>query len=110
MNAKPHIRDRLSELYAYRYEPEGLHVFADYYWRTLLVVFMVFAALIVLYASIEFWRATSRMEETPSAEAPVSSPSISRAQLQSALDQFRSRQARFETLKGSLPSVLDPSR
>lgn len=104
MSRIAHIREKIRNLYTYRHEPEHLRLFADHYWRALELFIAFVFLLIVVYGAIEYIRISSAMEEVHSAEVSASVPAISRTQLQKALDEFRSREARFELLQNTPPN------
>ncbi|MDP2665416.1 MAG: hypothetical protein Q8P23_02060 [bacterium] len=96
--SKLHIKTRMSDLYAYRHEPEHVRALASMWWRILLGAALVAIVLIATYAAFEYARATNAA--AGSAEvAPGALPSISRDALQRALTDFEARTAQFENLK-----------
>ncbi|KKW19285.1 MAG: hypothetical protein UY63_C0017G0062 [Parcubacteria group bacterium GW2011_GWA2_51_10] len=109
---KFHMQTNIREAYESRHEPESMHVIADFYWRTLLLVALLLVVLFALYGSLEFMRvANDTAIDAASEQAPARPErTFNRSRLQAVLDSLNAREAQFESLKKSAPTVVDPSR
>lgn len=95
---KLHIKARISDLYAFRYEPEHVRAIANLYWRSVVITAFCAALLVSAFAVFEYRRAAGIIAGSAEPVA-VSVPSITREALQSALSDFESRKAKFERLR-----------
>lgn len=108
MNAFHHIKN----LRANSYEPENLRALLALYWRALLG--FAFFLMVGVFA-YGWWQLTVVMDDnaiahpSPSSESSQNAP-INTAQADAVLQGFAARQARFDELKTSPTSIVDPSQ
>lgn len=104
------IGTKIREIYMYRDRPEAKRALADFYWRILLCSAFFIIIMSIAYG---FFRLISVLRDpgVSSANAyPVQPPpALNRAKLQGALNEFRAREDRFESLKTNASTVADPS-
>lgn len=100
---------QLQAAWSYRDEPEEMRALGLFLWRALLV----FALLVALFA---LWTGYQELEAALQAENSVATPAaapppLARAQLQTTLDYFSTKQSQYQSLSQSpLPQVVDPSK
>ena len=99
----------LRSLYEARCEPEGLRVLAELYWRTLL-----FVAMLCIGGTIAFglWQFVAVLERLSTAQRPEELPPIAlnRAELQSTIQEYMTRESRYQETITHPISIGDPSR
>ncbi len=100
----------MRDLYAYRYEPEYMHMFARLFWRILLSASVLVVIVASVYGLSELFSVLRDTGEVAGTGTGRSVPTLDRARLQNTLDAFHARAALFESLKTSTSTVADPSR
>ena len=111
MNSELHIKQGVRDMYSYRHTPENMRAFAEFYWRTLLYSA---SALALLAIGLGIWELSSVLQDFSTgarvggSAQPV--PALNKAQLKNTLENFQTREARFEALKTSVPKFTDPSK
>ena len=102
--------ERLREAYANRHEPERSYVLANAYWRVLLCI-----AALVIFLSVCYglWKIVSlvgvfREEEQVLTPGRGATPRLEA--LDATVAGFEDRQAEYESKKGIVPQIADPSR
>ena len=107
----------IKKIWINRSEPEYVPAFAGLYWRTLLfvaviIIIAVSAYSVILFSSVlsELNSSTSQTSATSTAAVPATLK-LNPVLLQSTIETFAARQARFETMQHApiLP-VSDPSQ
>ncbi len=111
MNPESHGKQSVRDMYSYRHRPENMHAFANLYWRTLLYIA---SAVTLLAIGFGIWELSSVLQDLGSSAGAGNSvqpiPTLDRAQLKNTLQGFQAREARFESLKISVPDFADPSK
>lgn len=106
------MKDGIREMYEYKYRPENMRAFADFYWRLLIYTAAIFIAASIVFGVYELravlsnWGAIDAGAVTSA--QPI--PTFNKTQLQDTLDKFQIRIRRFESLKAASPEIADPSR
>ena len=103
--------ERLREAYANRHEPERAYVLASAYWRILLCIAAFIIFLSVCYG---LWKIVS-LVDVFGEEAQVLTPGRGALTprleaLDATIAGFEDRQAEYESKKGIVPQIADPSR
>lgn len=100
---------RFRDLYAARFEPEGVRVLADAYWRGLLVLTVVVVVWVLAYGVLELFSTLHILakEQDTSALPP---PVLSHSELSAVVQGFDVRAETYESLRSRPPSFSDPSR
>lgn len=100
---------RLKELYAYRHEPENLRPLSEFVWRTQLVLLVIGAVVVLIFAGNVFWGVLETLGSA--AAGPARQPTVlDRAALQNTLHLIEERSIEFESKKTAPTLVVDPSR
>jgi len=110
MPGMEHYNSTFREIYMYRHTPENQRVIAGLYWRVLLIsasLLVIFSIVYGVYSIFSTSRARDNFIST--VQVPSAAPTLDKAKLQSAIESFRARESRFETLKTNKPSIVDPS-
>ncbi len=103
--------NKVRDAYANRTEPESFRILARVYWHALLYVTTCIVLIAVSYGLWQLVAVFSGPKESPvlvSSEA--SPPLINRTQLETTVQGFKDRQAKYEFLKSNPPQLSDPSR
>jgi len=103
----------LRTIYDHRYEPEYSRVFADLYWRALLILACI--AIVgagICGASIFFGALpTSAPDVSVNASDIAAGSNLDRLQLDATLNSFTAREEKFRSLQTApIPLVPDPSK
>jgi hypothetical protein len=101
---------RMRDMYALRYEPEGVQPLGTLYWRTLLIIAFIVVWLAVLYGIWDLTGVLSTLANMPDTSPPPSS-GLSKSALDKLVQGFDARQSAFNSFGTRLPpAVADPSR
>lgn len=110
MKSGLNIFKKISDAYAQRYEPEGVRIIADCYWRMLLAAAFLLLVGVFLFSTwillgvLEGLSAVNAMPATPP-------PALDKRLLDRTMQAVQSRKAQFEDLKTNRPAAIsDPSR
>ena len=104
------IQKRMRDLYDARFEPEGVRVLADIYWRTLLSFAVLVILLALLWGLWTLWGVFDVLAQAPDT-SPLPPASLNRAALQGIVQGFNTRQAQFNNLQSNPPAAVpDPSK
>ena len=103
------ILHSIRDIYAARFEPEGVRPLSDVYWKTLLVLAFLTLIGVFFYGTWGLLRVLEELGAT-NANGTTPAPPLNRAALTGTLRGFEERQAEFERLKTSSSPVNDPSR
>jgi len=90
-----------------RQDPECARAIADAIWYTTLAVALVVFVLSMLYSGWLLYRVVYGVEREES--GAVAADSISREELQAALDALEAERARYRALLADPPRIVDPS-
>ena len=92
-----------------RDEPRHIHLFADLYWKGLLLLAFVTLVSVFLYSIWGLTRILGGLSAALDTSAPPR-PALNRGELNAAVSAFDARKAVFEDLKTNPPAgVKDPS-
>lgn len=107
MRFKEHMRIRVWELYASRYEPEAFRRLASAYWRFLLVLTIILSASGITYGVFAFLNA----HESPTSSVTVQAPqaSFTKQQLEEVLNGIETRARQYEERRENPLTIPDPS-
>ncbi len=107
MNSKPHLLGMIRATYARRHEPLYAVLFADLYWRMLLLVAL---GVVIIACVIGAWQSVAIIDEFGSGDSPDAASKIllNTAQLNATLQAIQSRSTNFQAA-ATLPSIADPS-
>ncbi|OGG58576.1 hypothetical protein A2765_02525 [Candidatus Kaiserbacteria bacterium RIFCSPHIGHO2_01_FULL_56_24] len=107
MRFDTNIQLKLRDAYAARHEPEAARFLARVYWAFLIVTLAMVVVLSILYGVWEFMQAPQRDESVTGLHAQQV---FTRAQLDTVLQGFDARAARFQTRMTAPVSAKDPSQ
>ena len=102
--------ERLRHAYQNRHEPECVHVLADAYWRILLLTTALIVFVAVWYGFWQLMTITSGSAASSPVSTSAAPPILDREALESTVNGFSERRARYEFLIDNPPKVSDPSR
>lgn len=107
MRFKDHMRIRVWELYAARYEPEAFRRLASAYWHFLLFLTAILSAAGITYGVFAFLGA----HESPTSSVTVQAPqaSFTKQQLEEVLRGIEARAQQFEERREKPLTIPDPS-
>lgn len=104
------ITGLVRDLYAARYEPEGVRMLADIYWRSLLSVASLVIVCALAWGIVDLLGVLDTLAAAPDT-SPTPPAAFNRVTLKNLVQGFQARQAEFETLGTTpLPRVTDPSK
>jgi hypothetical protein len=104
------ITGRARDLYAARYEPEGVRTLADLYWRSMLGVACLAVVCALAWGIFDLVGALDMLSATPDS-TPLPPAAFNRSTLQHIVQGFEDRQAQFNSLGAQpLPAISDPSK
>lgn len=103
------IFNALRDMYAARFEPEGVRTLAHRFWQTLLGVGLAVILLAIVYGTIELFTALDVLSQG-SDSAPPPRSALNRTQLTQVVQGFNDRQTQFENVSKNPPAFSDPSR
>lgn len=109
MKIKSALFEGLYDMYAGRHQPENLRRLTDLYWRTLLSLALVVVVGVFTYGILTLNRVLDALGDAYSV-APTPAPALDRAKLNTTVDGFEARGARFEALKARADLPSDPSK
>lgn len=107
MRFDANIQVKLKDAYAARHEPEAMRFLARVYWAFLIVTLALIVVLSIAYGVWEFMQAPQRDE---SASGLHAQQVFTRTQLETVLDGFDARAARFQARMTVPVSAKDPSQ
>jgi hypothetical protein len=100
----------MRDVYASRFEPEGVRSITGMYWRALVVGGAVFVALALLFGLWNFFGVVDTLASL-SDTSPPPPAAFSSVALHGVAGGFDARQAQFEAFAaGSSPALPDPSK
>ena len=104
------IRETVRDMYATRYEPEGVRVLADIYWKSLLATACLVAVLAFVWGVFDLFGVLDTLAAAPDT-SPTPAAAFNRGTLKNLVQEFQDHQSQFNALGAEpLPSISDPSK
>ncbi len=103
---------RLRTIYSHRHDPEYSRVYADIYWRSLLIIICLVFVAASIYGATTFFGVVSVLDSVaPQGATNKGEGAFNTSMLEATLNGYATRQAEFQILeKSAVPALPDPSK
>jgi hypothetical protein len=109
-----HSMTRIRTIIRDRSDPQYARVFADLYWRGLLIIATLVVIGVAAYGASTFFGTLSQLNPIAGSGSPAPVPtaaSIDRGALDATIAGFAARQAQFQALQQNpIPPIADPAQ
>ncbi len=100
---------RVIEAYKNKREPESVHILADFFWHGILILSITGAIAALAFNFWEFTDVNRALSVQPAGtSAEGEKLPFDKKELQTVVEGFEARKARYEQFSKQTPSIVDP--